>query len=98
MDAWLANGITATVSGMLTVFLVLIIIAFVISKFKYFNNKNKVTGEDSRALSVADIALPKKRESDVDDEEVVAVITAVLAMMQAESKDKLRVRRIRRID
>ncbi len=94
MESWLTNGITATVSGMFTVFLVLIVIAFVISKFKLLNTKNKIAGEN-RVTSAADIVLPVKEE---DDDEVVAAITAVLAMMQAESKDKLVVRRIKRID
>lgn len=94
MESWLTQGITATVTGMFTVFLVLIIIAFVIGKFKYFNVKNKTSHKESSAKAIT----TKKDIREEDDEQIVAAIMAAISMMTKDSKDKLVVKRIKRID
>ncbi len=91
MQDWLVQGITATVSGMLTVFVVLILIAFVISKFKHLNAMNQVAADDSKVKKK--VHIENKQE---EDEEVVAAIMAVISMMSKETGDKLVVRRIKR--
>ncbi len=93
MEGWLVQGITATVSGMLTVFVVLILIAFVISKFKHLNTTNQVIADDSKVKKSVQMEKPKE-----DDEEIVAVIMATVSMMARETGDNLVVRRIKRRD
>lgn len=92
-----------TLMGMGTVFVVLIFIAFLISRFKYisqFENwmRNRGAKEESVAAEQAEeIAEAAETETDeVDDLALVAVITAALAASLETSPDKLIVRSIRR--
>ena len=85
-----------TLMGMGTVFVVLIFIAFLISRFKYisqlenwFRNR-KTKNEQAVTETVAE------EIDETDDLALVAVITAALAASLETSPDKLIVRSIRR--
>ena len=92
-----------TLMGMGTVFVVLIFIAFLISRFKYisrlenwFRNR-KMKNEQAVTETVAEEPAADEEEIDeTDDLALVAVITAALAASLETSPDKLIVRSIRR--
>ena len=92
-----------TLMGMGTVFVVLIFIAFLISRFKYisqlenwFRNR-KTKNEPTVAETAAEEPAADEEEIDeTDDLALVAVITAALAASLETSPDKLIVRSIRR--
>ncbi len=83
-------GLLGTISGMLIVFLTLTLIALIINLFKYFgrNDIKNVKGEH--------IQITKSTE-DEDDLELVAVITASLAITLNTSVDDLVVKSIKRV-
>ncbi len=99
MAQWLIQGLTATISGVLTVFIVLILIAFIISQLKhidqlaFWKKKKKVVLNSITANSV--ISPPMKVE---DDLELIAVITAAIASSLNTSTDQLVVKSIRRVE
>lgn len=91
-----------TVMGLFTVFVVLILISFIISRFKYIpmleeklaKKKEKV---DTEAEAVPDVAAQlAEREELVDDTELVAVITAAICASTGASADGFVVRSIRK--
>ena len=92
-----------TLMGMGTVFVVLIFIAFLISRFKYisqlenwFRNR-KTKNEQAVTETVAEEPAADEEEIDETDElALVAMITAALAASLETSPDKLIVRSIRR--
>ena len=83
-----------TLMGMGTVFVVLIFIAFLISRFKYISQlenwfRNRKTKNEQAVTDEEEI-------DETDDLALVAVITAALAASLETSPDKLIVRSIRR--
>ena len=101
-DKMVKDGMN-TLMGMGTVFIVLIFIAFLISRFKYisqlenwFRNR-KTKNEQAVTETVAEEPAADEEEIDeTDDLALVAVITAALAASLETSPDKLIVRSIRR--
>lgn len=92
-----------TLIGMGTVFVVLIFISFVISLFKYINmfeNRKKEKKEDTASVGVdnAISQIVSSEESEEDDLELVAVITAAIAASEGTSADGLVVRSIRKVN
>lgn len=93
-----------TLMGMGTVFVVLIFIAFLISRFKYisqlenwFRNRKTTKNEPAAVATAAEEPAAAEEEADeTDDLALVAVITAALAASLETSPDKLIVRSIRR--
>lgn len=94
-----------TLMGMGVVFLVLIFISFVISLFKYLPGnrakKQPVKEEKPKAPVIPDVAVPEVSENLMDNQELVAVITAAVMAAQGStgnlvSSDKLVVRSIKR--
>lgn len=96
-----------TVLGMGTVFAVLILIAFIISLFKFipaiqaaFSKKPaQEQKEESKEAAPLAAAAPVIEAEDVDDGELIAVISAAIAAAQAEAQvgtDGFFVRSIRR--
>lgn len=92
-----------TVMGMGTVFVVLILFAFIISLFKYISVFEKWLNSRGHKNDVPKIEpgapaaeIVEEDEEAVDDLELVAVITAALAATLNTSTDKLVVRSIRR--
>lgn len=102
----LSKAALNTLMGMGTVFVVLIFIAFLISRFKYIANfekwlQNRRAKKEMPAVSGAAelssaIAEDEEVSDETDDLELVAVITAALAASLNTSADKLIVRSIRR--
>lgn len=101
MANWLVEGLTATISGVLTVFIVLILIAFLISQLKHLNmletwrnrhsqTRNTIESTSTTVITASDLVQ--------DDLELVAVITAAVASSLNISSDKLVVRSIRRVE
>lgn len=91
-----------TVMGMGTVFIVLILFAFIISRFKYISvfekwlNSRGHKDDVPKLQPMPPAAEPEEDEEPADDLELVAVITAALAASLNTSTDKLIVRSIRR--
>lgn len=90
-----------TLIGMGTVFVVLIFISFIISLFKFiymFENRSKEKKEDTTSTGVdnAIAQIVSSEEQEVDDLELIAVITAAIAASEGTSTDGLVVRSIRR--
>ena len=93
-----------TLLGMGTVFCVLIFISFIISLLKFlpklFGKKNEAKEEKKESKAVAPLVVAD--DNLVDDSELVAVITAAIYASQGscnvDSKDKLVVRSIRRVN
>lgn len=103
MANWLIEGLTATISGVLTVFVVLILIAFLISQLKHMDklkrkNKKEEGLPQNSGTSTTATSTPQIKEDKVDDLALVAVITAALAASLNTTTDKLVVRSIRRVD
>ena len=94
-----------TLIGMGTVFVVLIFISFIISLFKYisvYENRKKEQKEDTASVGVdnaiAQIVSNEEQDEEVDDLELVAVITAAIAASENTSTDGLVVRSIRKVN
>lgn len=92
-----------TLIGMGTVFVVLIFISFIISLFKYVNiiEKRKSEKKEDTAASGVDNAIAQivsAEEQEVDDLELIAVITAAIAASEGTSTDGLVVRSIRKVN
>lgn len=92
-----------TLMGMGTVFVVLIFIAFLISRFKYisrlenwFRNRKAKSEPAAAAIAAEEPAAAEEEADETDDLALVAVITAALAASLETSPDKLIVRSIRR--
>ncbi len=105
MADWLINGLTATISGVLTVFLVLIVIAFLISQLKHIENmgfkkkEREAARRQFQATSDRNQSIAKKSERNaVDELELVAVITAAVADSMNTTVDQLVVRSIKRVE
>ena len=100
------KAVMNTLIGMGTVFVVLIFISFIISLFKYINkfeNKNKAKNEASNDAqgvdnAIAQIVSSEEQDEEVDDLELIAVITAAIAASENTSTDGLVVRSIRKVN
>lgn len=101
MANWLVEGLTATISGVLTVFLVLILIAFLISQLKHLNRLDAWVNRHKRVMNTIESTSTKveaRTEHVQDDLELIAVITAAIASSLNTTSDQLIVRSIRRVD
>ncbi len=86
--------------------IVLIFISFIIGLFKYisvFENKKKAKNDasaDAQGVNnaIAQIVSNEEQDEDVDDLELVAVITAAIAASENTSTDGLVVRSIRKVN
>lgn len=99
-----------TILGMGTVFVVLIFIAFLISLFKYINKaethfaNKKAAKEDAKRISDfvpvsperAPVFMEQPQPTEVDDLELIAVITAAVAAAANKPADQLIVRSIKK--
>jgi sodium pump decarboxylase gamma subunit len=92
-----------TVIGMGTVFIVLIFISFIISLLKHVNKigakKEETTAQTQAQPQQAAVAeVEENNDDEVDDLELVAVITAAIAASENTSADGLVVRSIRKVN
>lgn len=91
-----------TIIGMSTVFIVLILISFIINLFKYIsvliaffeNRKNKKTENTEKVMDAPQDEVTE--ENEIDDTELVAVISAAIAAMEGTTTDSFVVRTIRK--
>lgn len=100
MADWLINGLTATISGVMTVFLVLILIAFFISQLKYINKIGPRNGRgpiERNTIESMSSAVEPDKTTEMDDEELIAVISAAVAASMNTTIDQLQVKSIRRV-
>lgn len=98
----MTNAAFNAVIGIVSVFLVLLLISFVISLFKYIPKiqntfKNRKKGSAVEALENA-IAQIEQNEENNDDTELIAVITAAICAATGTSSDSFVVRSIRKAD
>lgn len=101
----LGKAVLNTVMGMGIVFIILILIAFCISLFKYINKAEayfadkKLSKQGQMPFEAKDTSkapVVYEPDEEVDDLELVAVITAAVAASMNTSVDKLVVRSIKR--
>ena len=93
------KAVMNTVIGMVTVFIVLIFISFIISLLKYVNKIGAKKEPEEKASEGVDNAISQivtAEENETDDLELVAVITAAIAASEGTSSDGLVVRSIKR--
>ena len=107
-ENWLAEGVTALISGMGGVFLILILISSVIGLFKYIKT-GEITHEHKEArinamVEKKPVVVPEEiqpvqvvQEIQGDDLELIAAITAAIAVTLDTTTDKLIVKSFRRI-
>lgn len=100
-DDKVAESATALIAGMGTVFVILILISFIISAFKYLG---RTDGPSSRSeikmKAVIEASKPAQtfnQDNQMDDMELVAVLTAAIAASLNTTTDKLRIKSFRRI-
>lgn len=96
----MANAAFNTLIGISSVFLVLLLICFIISLFKYipklqemFGKKKKGSAEAALESAIAQI---EEKEELVDDTELIAVITAAICASTGASSDSFVVRSIKK--
>lgn len=92
-----------TLLGMGTVFLVLILIAWVISLFKYINKFGSAKTPEVKTVETKSVdntiaQIVEKEVSPADDLELIAVITAAIAASEGTSAEGLVVRSIKRVN
>lgn len=95
----LAAGLETTVIGLTIVFAVLIILMLVLVAMKYIFGEKK-TAENKPAPQPVKPAAPaktEKSESDMPEEELIAVLTAAVAASLNTSTYNLRIKSYRRI-
>ena len=86
-----------TLLGMGTVFAVLILISFIISLFKFIGpRKSKAAAAAVKTEAVPEPAQETAEEDEIDDYELVAVITAAIAAAAGSSTDGFVVKSIKR--
>lgn len=87
-------GLAYTVMGILIVFMILVIIMLVIKAMALFSGeKNK----NSVETPIKQVPVAEAQETKTDDNEIVAVITAAIAVMMNESTSNFVVRSYKKI-
>lgn len=94
------EGLGTTVVGMLTVFIVLIMLSFVLYLLKFVNKDIKKTEivEDKVIETKEQMPVEPIVREDVDDLELIAVITAAIASSLNTNSDRLQVKSIVRVN
>ncbi len=89
----LQEGVIALISGMATVFTILILISLIITMFKFLQRGEKKEIEKVPVVHTE----PKEKTDQMKDEELVAIITAAIASSLQTTTDRLYVKSFRRI-
>jgi len=92
----LLAGLVTTVLGMGITFIALILLQFLISWMDRLVNRSST--DEKTAVPVPEILTVPGVNNQVDDGELVAVITATLAMQMKTSVDTIVIRNIRKIE
>lgn len=100
MGEALSTGGIVTVTGIGIVFAVLVILMLVLMLFKVIFARNAKKPEQTKAaqVPVQVPAAPVKKDDDMDEEELVAVLTAAVAASLNTSTYNLRIKSYRRVD
>ena len=93
----LEEGVIALISGMVTVFIILILISLIISLFKYIKSGNIVHPHEQSKITAVVEKKPHEIEKKSDDTELIAVLTAAIAASLDTTTDQLHVKSFRRI-
>lgn len=97
-SSWVMEGLTALISGMGGTFAILILIAWIISLFKYIKKGDiKHEHKEARINAVVEEKPSVTIENGTDDLELIAVITAAIAASLNTTTDQLQVRSLRRV-
>ena len=98
----LKNAALNTVMGLGTVFVVLALLIFLISLFKYIPGSAAAKKKEEKEAAPAPVAAPVSAAAPAapayDDKELVAVITAAIAASEGTSPSGFVVRSIRKIN
>lgn len=97
MEPWLEEGLTALITGLGTVFAVLILVSILISYLKYINVFDKNHKKQESKEQKESIVIEETDNNIIDDFELVAVITAAIAASLNTSTDKLLVKSFKRL-
>lgn len=96
------KAVLNTLLGMGTVFVVLIFISFIISLLKHVNKigqkKPEVNEAETKSVDNAIAQIVSNEENEMDDLELVAVITAAIAASEGTGTDGLVVRSIKKVN
>ncbi|TCT15009.1 sodium pump decarboxylase gamma subunit [Natranaerovirga pectinivora] len=93
------DALWVTIIGMAIVFTILIIIAIIISQFKHvYKLTTRASNKKSDVPVVKEEPIKAIERENVDDLELVAVITAAIASSLNTTSDQLQVRSIRRVN
>lgn len=97
----ISEGLVVTVMGVCIVFSILLMISFILSLFAIvFKEKKAKTAEAKETAPVipAPIAEEEEHVNEMDDRELIAVITAAIAASMNTTTDGLVVRSLRRVN
>lgn len=97
----ISEGLVVTVMGICIVFSILLIISFILSLFAVFFKEKKVKAEEVKETApiVSEpMAETKEPVNEMDDRELIAVITAAIAASMNTTTDGLVVRSLRRVN
>ncbi len=93
----LQEGLIALISGMATVFAILILISLIITLFKYIKRGEIVHPHEQSKITAVVEKKPHEVTDKHEEEVLVAVITAALAASLETTTDQLHVKSFRRI-
>lgn len=96
----IVEGIKALVLGLTTTFLVLILISIIISLLKYINPSEKTNKQalNNVLITQTPVVVSSENEKKNNELELIAVITAAIAMSLNTTADKLRVTSFRKLN
>lgn len=94
---WVEEGVTALISGMSTVFIILIMISIIISLFKYIKKDEDTQKAEETKVTACVETKKESIEDEMDEQELVAVITAAIAASLQTTTDKLVVTSFRKV-
>lgn len=97
----ISEGLVVTVMGICIVFSILIVISFILSLFAvFFKEKKADNAESDKAVAVdsTPVAVNTEPVNEIDDRELIAVITAAIAASANTTADELVVRSLRRVN
>ena len=98
----IGDSLIVTLFSIVMVFLVLIVISIFISMLKNLNKsekpKNIKDNKDIKESNIEDKAVVKVESNKIDDEEIVAVISAAIAASLGKKSHQISIKSIRRIN
>ena len=97
----ISEGLVVTVMGVCIVFSILLMISFILSLFAVFFKEKKTKAaevKETAPIISAPAAETKEPVNEMDDRELIAVITAAIAASMNTTTDGLVVRSLRRVN